>query len=160
MRQTSMPPVGFEPAIPARARPQTYALDRTATGIGCGEVNPEMSPKILDTHLIFQILRGRCLNSVADISSSNKKPSVGSQTSFFPHHHSLPSVIICDIVLRFWRLCSAGTYICRPTNVSEEHIASIVRVEDLPILKIEIGDCFSQTLLSLSQNTQQHFVKL
>jgi hypothetical protein len=33
-RQTSMPPVGFEPAIPARARPQTYALDRAATGVG------------------------------------------------------------------------------------------------------------------------------
>jgi hypothetical protein len=29
-----MPPVGFEPAIPARARPQTNALDRAATGEG------------------------------------------------------------------------------------------------------------------------------
>ena len=29
-----MPPVGFEPTIPARERPQTYALDRAATGIG------------------------------------------------------------------------------------------------------------------------------
>jgi hypothetical protein len=29
-----MPPVGFEPPIPASARPQTYALDRAATGIG------------------------------------------------------------------------------------------------------------------------------
>jgi hypothetical protein len=29
-----MPPVGFEPAIPASARPQTYTLDRAATGIG------------------------------------------------------------------------------------------------------------------------------
>jgi hypothetical protein len=29
-----MPPVGFEPAIPASARPQTYALDRAASGIG------------------------------------------------------------------------------------------------------------------------------
>jgi hypothetical protein len=29
-----MPPVGFEPAIPASDRPQTYALDRAATGIG------------------------------------------------------------------------------------------------------------------------------
>jgi hypothetical protein len=34
MRQTPMPPVGFEPTIPASARPQTYALDRAATGIG------------------------------------------------------------------------------------------------------------------------------
>jgi hypothetical protein len=33
-RQTSMPPTGFEPAIPASERPQTHALDRAATGIG------------------------------------------------------------------------------------------------------------------------------
>jgi hypothetical protein len=32
--QTSMPPVGFEPAIPASKRPQSHALDRTAAGIG------------------------------------------------------------------------------------------------------------------------------
>ena len=29
-----MPPAIFEPAIPASDRPQTYALDRAATGIG------------------------------------------------------------------------------------------------------------------------------
>jgi hypothetical protein len=28
-----MPPLGFEPMILARARPQTYALDRAATGM-------------------------------------------------------------------------------------------------------------------------------
>jgi hypothetical protein len=33
-RQTSMPPVGFEPTIPGSARPQSYALDCEATGIG------------------------------------------------------------------------------------------------------------------------------
>ena len=33
-RQTSMPPAGFEPTIPAGERPQTYALDRAATGTG------------------------------------------------------------------------------------------------------------------------------
>jgi len=31
-RQTSMPTVGFEPTISAGERPQTYALDRAATG--------------------------------------------------------------------------------------------------------------------------------
>ena len=32
-----MPPVGFEPTIPAGERPKTYALDRAATGTGaCG----------------------------------------------------------------------------------------------------------------------------
>ena len=29
-----MPPVGFEPTISTGKRPQTYALDRTATGTG------------------------------------------------------------------------------------------------------------------------------
>ena len=33
-RQTSMPPVGFKPTISMGERPQTYALDRTATGTG------------------------------------------------------------------------------------------------------------------------------
>ena len=33
-RQTSMTPVGFEITISAGERPQTYALDRAATGIG------------------------------------------------------------------------------------------------------------------------------
>ena len=33
-RQTSMAPAGFEPAIPAGDRPQTLAVDRSATGIG------------------------------------------------------------------------------------------------------------------------------
>ena len=33
-RQTSTPPVGFEPTISADQRPQTYALDRAATGTG------------------------------------------------------------------------------------------------------------------------------
>jgi hypothetical protein len=35
-RQTSMPSVEFEPANPASERRQTHALDREATGTGCG----------------------------------------------------------------------------------------------------------------------------
>ena len=35
-RQTSMPPVGFEPTISAGERPKTYVLDRAATGIRKG----------------------------------------------------------------------------------------------------------------------------
>ena len=34
-RQTSMPPMGFEPTISADEWPQTYALDHAATGTGC-----------------------------------------------------------------------------------------------------------------------------
>ena len=33
-RQTSVPPAGFEPTIPASERPQTHAFDRAATGTG------------------------------------------------------------------------------------------------------------------------------
>jgi len=33
-RQTSIPPRGFEPTIPASELPQTYALDRVVTGNG------------------------------------------------------------------------------------------------------------------------------
>jgi hypothetical protein len=33
-RETSMPPAGFEPAIPARERQQANALDGAVTGIG------------------------------------------------------------------------------------------------------------------------------
>jgi hypothetical protein len=33
-RHTSMPPVGFEPTIPASERPQTHDLGRAVTGIG------------------------------------------------------------------------------------------------------------------------------
>jgi hypothetical protein len=33
-RQTSIPPAGFEPAIPASERSQTHAIDRAASGIG------------------------------------------------------------------------------------------------------------------------------
>jgi hypothetical protein len=32
-KKKSMPPVGFEPTIPASARQQTYALERAATGM-------------------------------------------------------------------------------------------------------------------------------
>jgi hypothetical protein len=33
-RQTSMPPAGFEPTIPASKRPQNYALDNAVISIG------------------------------------------------------------------------------------------------------------------------------
>ena len=38
-RQTSMPPVGIEPTIPASEQPQTHALDRAATRTGLHLVN-------------------------------------------------------------------------------------------------------------------------
>ena len=40
-RQTSMPPMGFETTISAGERPQTYALDRAATGTGHNMLLPK-----------------------------------------------------------------------------------------------------------------------
>jgi hypothetical protein len=39
-RQTSIPPAGFEPTIPAIERPQTHAWDRAATGFGTQYITP------------------------------------------------------------------------------------------------------------------------
>jgi hypothetical protein len=38
-RHISMPSAGFEPVVPASERPQTYALDRAAIGIGDQELS-------------------------------------------------------------------------------------------------------------------------
>ena len=49
-RETSMPPVGFEPTISAGDRPQTYALDRAATGTGTVTVLPAVNSYIVVKH--------------------------------------------------------------------------------------------------------------
>ena len=46
-----MPPVGFEPTISEGERPQTYVLDRAATGTG--EIN-NLPPHILGKSNTFQ----------------------------------------------------------------------------------------------------------
>jgi hypothetical protein len=49
-----MPPVGFDPTIPANALPQTYALDRAATGIGPFEGSfSKFAWKTLKTESVF-----------------------------------------------------------------------------------------------------------
>jgi hypothetical protein len=44
-RQTSIPPVGFEPAIPASERPQIHASDCAATGIERIQINISIGPQ-------------------------------------------------------------------------------------------------------------------
>ena len=43
-QQTSMPPVRFEPTISAGERPQTYALDRAATGTSSSSSSKPLEP--------------------------------------------------------------------------------------------------------------------
>ena len=51
-----MPPVGFEPTISAGERPQTYALDRAATGTGVEDLyvrqryKAQVQPQLTVTH--------------------------------------------------------------------------------------------------------------
>jgi hypothetical protein len=53
-RQTSMPPVWFEPTISAGERPKTYALDRAATGTGPYNCSGTQNTLILNTK-VFRV---------------------------------------------------------------------------------------------------------
>jgi hypothetical protein len=49
-----MPPVGFEPTIPASERPHTHALDRKATGIGSTlDIPPQIAANKQWNHVRF-----------------------------------------------------------------------------------------------------------
>ena len=52
-----MPSSGFEPAFPAIERPQTYALDRTATGIGTQRVL--LTYNFMFRSVVLHCLQGR-----------------------------------------------------------------------------------------------------
>ena len=52
-----MPPVGFEPTISAGERPQTYALDRAATGIGSVPSRPVKKNPHYAYHTTLQATR-------------------------------------------------------------------------------------------------------
>jgi hypothetical protein len=55
-RQTSMPSAGFEPTISAGEQPQTYALDRAATGTG-------NQTYYLDNSLLIEGYHGRSVGA-------------------------------------------------------------------------------------------------
>ena len=84
-RQTSMPPAGFEPAIPGREQPQTHALDRAATGIATWA-----SDKTGDTYVALRqpVREALCLQKVSFCCA------VSSRT----HSHSIksPSLLTSD----------------------------------------------------------------
>jgi len=74
-RQTSMPPVGFDPTVSAGERPQTYALDRAATGTGTVS-NQQCHISIL---LVPHMQGGGCTTAVA-------KTKCGFALSLHPTH--------------------------------------------------------------------------
>ena len=62
-RQISMPPVGFEPTIWVGERPQTYALDRAATGTGLATKLSCLNSNRTTLTEVWQIFYLFCLNS-------------------------------------------------------------------------------------------------
>jgi hypothetical protein len=54
-----MPPVGFEPAIPAKEKPETYALDRAATGTALCFLDPNNF--LVTVRLVISVV-DLCLN--------------------------------------------------------------------------------------------------
>ena len=60
-RQTSMTPVGFEPTISAGEQPQTYALDRAATGTGNMQILCMHNMFIIIIHIRSRLQVGRDL---------------------------------------------------------------------------------------------------
>ena len=55
-----MSPVEFEPTISAGERPQTYALDRAATGTGSGPIYEGIFTDICSCFLALSFLRNVC----------------------------------------------------------------------------------------------------
>ena len=51
-----MPPVGFEPTISAGKRPQTYALDRAATGTGIYFCRYNEDIRVFQTKYVYHVL--------------------------------------------------------------------------------------------------------
>jgi hypothetical protein len=60
-RQTSIPPVEFEPAIPVGERPHTYTLGRVTTGTGRRDYNDGTKPWIALAIVYLTVLNHSCL---------------------------------------------------------------------------------------------------
>ena len=57
-----MSPVGLERTISAGERPQTYALDRAATGTGKEDITFLFKISSIDIHEVYRRLRGRTVS--------------------------------------------------------------------------------------------------
>ena len=69
-----MPPLWFEPEIPASERPQKYALDRAATGAGCDSLYDTQFTRIVPLHILEKPFAGRD-NAVAGIEALKRHPN-------------------------------------------------------------------------------------
>jgi hypothetical protein len=70
-----MPPLWFESEIPASERPQTYALDRAATGTGCNSLYDTQFSRIVPLIILEKPFAGRD-NIVAGTETLRRHPKL------------------------------------------------------------------------------------
>ena len=73
-----MTPVGFEPTFAAGERPQTYALDRAATGTGIGliyksKINIRLNTAYFLDGTVYMAVEVRVTSRITAAASSNHK---------------------------------------------------------------------------------------
>jgi hypothetical protein len=94
-----MTPVGFEPAIPASARPQTYALDRANTGIG----SSYMFRPYTDHHRVGTLLKERanvsCLLHLVGLFNNKRINQFTWQQAFKRFFLNPRSVLLANVKL-------------------------------------------------------------
>ena len=72
-----MPLVGFEPTVSVGERPQTYALNRAATGTGLAPLTfPHLPKKNIRTRLHIQSVPGGNVNSLGRHSIGHSKQKI------------------------------------------------------------------------------------
>ena len=81
-RQTSMPPVGFEPTIPASEQPKTQSLDSAATGIGRIVISLSVLYRSKYVHLSLHYLSSKLLSGISGCAIGCVAESLSSSNLF------------------------------------------------------------------------------
>ena len=129
-----MPPVGFEPTISAGKRPQTYALDRAATGTGIQNALYEKKMRLVSCVILksryltahIHLKTGTCRNTM--FSEQRRKISAAAGLCYAAskrQHRQQPKTTNCSAPIRSQKssACRAKGRIVFP----EDEIESSVR---------------------------------
>jgi hypothetical protein len=90
-RQTSVPPLGFEPTISAGERPQTHVLDRADIGTGAFQI-------------IFGLNRNKKPTQQSSMKTNHSSASTEIPELFYRIHNTLPIVHILSQISPFHAL--------------------------------------------------------
>ena len=173
-RQTSMPPVGFDPTISAGERPQTYALDRAATGTSDKYIlyhTNSWAPQRKQyrcTSLNKLLLSATCLTShsthvtllcltlymfLCTITVSVTRPIPCSLSSITQHIHLLrihPPMVTIKIT---W--CKMATWVALQVFIRTDHATDFSEfVWEVTVLPT--ANCLAKAAVTLKPEPTQH----